>query len=281
MFFSPFVLQNKNMNFIRAFFADFKKTLNGKTVTAILLTALLCFFSTFETGEANPPTVAECLIELLKTGETKRYLTALNMLSSFDSGFWFYIILPVILSVPSVSVFYDEWGSGYYFNIHRCGIFNYSLAKAIAYSLNSFLCFTVGAAVFALPIVLVFPCGAEENLSLILLDFFNTAAVAAAYPLIAVELLILIKEKFFALSIPMLVNYICKHIGGFLYMRSYYENNSVYRALACFLTPSFRYKSFEEVFGLPFAGCVLLIICLGLLFAGMYFLIKRRIRKGD
>lgn len=269
------------MNFIRAFFTDFKKTLNGKTVLAILLTALLCFFSTYETGETNPPTVAECLIELLKTSETKRHLTAFNMLNSFDGGFWFYIILPVILSIPSVSVFYDEWGSGYYFNIHRCGIFSYSLAKALAYSLNAFLCFAVGAAFFALPIVLVFPCEAEENLSLILLDFLNTAAVAAAYPLIAVELLILIKEKFFALSIPMLLNYICKHISGFLYMRSYYENNSVYSTLAVFFTPSCRYKSFEEVFELPFAGCILLIICLGLLFAGMYYLIKRRIKKGD
>lgn len=242
------------MNFIRAFFTDFKKTLNGKTVLAILLTALLCFFSTYETGETNPPTVAECLIELLKTSETKRHLTALNMLSSYDSGFWFYIILPVILSIPSVSVFYDEWGSGYYFNIHRCGIFSYSLAKALAYSLNAFLCFAVGAAFFALPIVLVFPCEAEENLSLILLDFLNTAAVAAAYPLIAVELLILIKEKFFALSIPMLLNYICKHISGFLYMRSYYENNSVYRTLAVFLRRPVDIKALRRSSNCPLQG---------------------------
>lgn len=261
---------------MKAFIVNFKKTMTRQALLAVLLTAMLCFCSAVDTGELNPPTVAQCLIERITSGNTR--FTSLELLRSYDGGFWFYIILPVILSVPSVSVFSEEWNNGgFYLNIHRHSVFGYAFSKALAYSLNAFLCFSAGAALFALSIILAFPAVPEDIRFNPFLNFLNTAANAMAYPLIATELLILIKEKFLALSIPMLVNYITMHVGGNLGVRAYYEEKPFYNLIACFLLPSYRYASFKAFFG-PVGWFVFWFASLALLFASMFFLVKRRLK---
>ena len=251
------------------------------------IVAVLCFFSHEPSFTAEPSTLLELTIDKIKVGST--VYSYQDVIGWFDNSMWFYVILPVILSLPAVSDLSAEWfSSGYYFNIHRQSVFGYAAAKSLAYSLCSVICFLAGVMVFIVSALLVFPSADAETISLLYPDGFwlhilsrllNSLALAATYPLICILAVILIKEKFLSLSIPMLINYMTSLISSNLLILTYRHEEPFYEKLAM-LTPfmqSRQYGSFERVYGLPiFVWYLAWAVFLALLVTAFYFLVKRR-----
>lgn len=274
---------------MRAFTVYFRKMTGLRCLLPILTVTALCFFSHVDTGARVPPTLIEQTFAALS--QQKNMPTYQQVIACFDNSYWFYIILPVILSVSAVSDLSEEWfGGGYYLNIHRQNIPRYTISKAGAYSLNSVICFIFGFVLFMLPVMIVFPSESAESLNSVYPEGFwlhilsrlsNSAALAAVYPLFCVAAVIIIRDKFLSLSLPMLLNYITGQIGAALLVKSYRSETPMYETLAMLMPymQSRQYTGFERVFGLPvwvwYLSCAM---CFALLTAAVYLLIKRRIK---
>lgn len=274
---------------MKALAVYFKRISMGKILLSVFIVTALCFFSHPPAYTANPPTLIELSVTALK-GENLIY-TYQDIIGWFDNSAWFYIILPVILSFPALSDFYEEWfGGGYYLNLSRQQVLSYVLSKSLACSLWAVICFAAGLTLFILPVLLLFP-GADPEIAAaiypegffihILSRMLNSSALAAAYPLICVISLILIKQKFLSLSIPMLINYLTMQAGTNLLIQSVRQEDPFYEKLAM-LMPAMQnnqYGSFERVYGLPiFVWYIAWAAFYLLLMAALYFLVKRRLK---
>lgn len=274
---------------MNAFLTNFKRLLNTRTLLCAAAVTLLCFFSHMEAGSyENPPTLLELTARAL-AGDNKYGYTLQEILSVFDYSFWFYIVLPVILSMPAVSDFYEEWfGGGYFLNVHRQQIFKYCAAKSLAYALNATAVFLAGFGVFATAVCCAFPVESGElanpysSLTAIEMRILNVTAAGALCPIITVLILIIIREKFLALSFPMLVNYATALIGGFLVTRAYTEGKPILTRVA-YLLPRYQFSQamgFQSTFGVPLfvwyiawaAAFALCVIC-------FILLVKRRVKN--
>lgn len=273
---------------MNAFLTNFKRLLNARTLLCVVAVTALCFFSHMETGGyENPPTLLELTARAF-AGDNKFDYTFQQILSAYDYSFWFYIVLPVVLSMPAVSDFYEEWlNGGFYFNVHRQQILKYCAAKSAAYALNAAAVFLAGIGIFAAVELAAFPIESVEldsfySFPAIAMRLLNVTAAGALCPVITVLILIVIKEKFLALSFPMLVNYATALIGGFLIARSYNENKPILMRLA-YLLPRYQFSqnNFKATFNLPLwiwylawaAAFALCVICFVLL-------VKRRVKRG-
>ena len=275
---------------MKSFLTNFKRLLNARTLLCVLAVTALCFFSHLEaSGYENPPTLLELTARAF-AGDNKFGYTFQQILSAYDYSFWFYIVLPVVLSMPAVSDFHEEWfGGGFFLNVHRQQVFKYCAAKSAAYALNAAAVFLAGFGIFAAAECAAFPIesGAELNpfysLPAVAMRVLNVTAAGALCPVITVLILIVIKEKFLALSFPMLVNYATSLIGGFLVARSFNEGKPALRRLA-YLLPEYQFSQasgFKATFGLPFyvwylawaAVFALCVICFVLL-------VKRMVKRG-
>ncbi len=266
---------------MRAFCVNLKKISTARTILCAAAVTLLCFFSAMEVGGFdNPPTILELTFKALG-GDNKRHFTALEIITAHDYSFWFYIVLPVILSMPAVSDFAEEWfGGGFFTSISRQQIARYCAAKTFAYAVNAALIYLAGFALFSGIVCLAFPIE-EAASSGIAMRLLNVIATGSICPTITVLILILIREKFLALSFPMLVNYATSLLGGFLMMRSYNEEKPHLMRLA-YLLPRYQFSqnNFQATFNLPlfvwylawaavFALCVVCFI----------LLVKRRVKN--
>lgn len=266
---------------MKSFMTNFKRLLNARTLLCVFAVTALCFFSHLEAGGyENPPTLLELTARAF-AGDNKHGYTALEIISAHDYSFWFYIVLPVILSMPSVSDFAEEWfGGGFFTNVSRQQIARYCAAKTFAYAVNAALIYLAGFALFSGLVCLAFPIEYDTSNG-IAMRILNATATGSICPIITVLILILIREKFLALSFPMLVNYATSLLGGFLVMRSYNEENPALRRLA-YLLPRYQFSqnSFQSTFNLPlwiwylawaavFALCVVCFI----------LLVKRRVKN--
>lgn len=278
---------------MKTFFTSFKRTLNLRTLLSVFAVAALCFFSHLLTGGyENPPTLLELTAGAF-AGDNKNGYTLQQIISAFENSFWFYVALPVMLSMPAVSDFYDEWsGGGFYLNVHRQQIFKYCVSKSAAYALNAAAVFLAGFGIFAAAVSLAFPSYDAEFLAAVYPGGFfafiakrvlNVTAAGAVCPVVTVLILILIKEKFLALSIPMLANYITAQVGGFLVARSYTEEKPLLRKLA-YLLPSYQFSQsdgFAATYNLPlFVWYIAWAAFLALCGAAFVRLVKRRVKNG-
>lgn len=271
---------------------NLKRVLNLRTLLSVLAVTALCFFSHIITFDYDtPPTLIELTLNALFKNE--QLYTRQDIVSNFDTSYWFYIVLPVIVSMPAVADFYEEWfGGGFYLNVHRQQIFKYCVSKSVVYSINAAMILFVGAGLFIIPVTLVFPGESVSVLSEIYPDGFsvymlmrllNAAAAAAVCPLVTIIILILIKEKFLALSIPMLINYITAQIGNFLNIKAFTDDKPYLNKLASLL-PYYQFslsKSFEDTFEMPFwVWYTAWALAFALAAAVLFYLVKRRIRNG-
>lgn len=267
---------------MRAFCVNLKKISLARTILCAAAVTLLCFLSAIETGGfVNPPTILELTVKALG-GENKRGFTALEIITAHDYSFWFYIVLPVILSMPAVSDFAEEWfGGGFFTNISRQQITRYCAAKTFAYAANATLIYLAGFALFSGIVCLAFPIEHETSNG-IAMRILNATATGSICPIITVLILILIREKFLALSFPMLVNYATSLLGGFLMMRSYNEEKPLLRKLA-YLLPSYQFSQstgFKSTFGMPlFVWYIAWAAVFALCVVCFILLVKRRVKN--
>lgn len=277
---------------MNTFFVDLKKIFNFRILLSVLAVTALCFFShltAFDHG--TQPTLLELTANALFKNE--RLYTCQEIVSNFDTSYWFYIALPVVVSMPTVIDFYEEWfGGRFYLNLHRQKIIGYCVSKTAAYSITAAAIFLIGVALFIFPVSLIFPSESTVFLNEIYPSGFfmymlarlsNAAAAAAVCPLVTVIILILIKEKFLSLSVPMLINYMTAQLGSFLNIKAFTENNMELNKVIV-LFPYYQFtlsRTFEETFGISFfvwysAWALFLVLCASVLF----YLVKRRVKKG-
>ena len=196
-------------------FSDIKRLLNRNTLLSAALVAILCFSSQAVTGDTEPPTMFELAVSSISGAEKFNYFLVLDC---FDNSYWFYIILPVILSFSAVSDFYEEWfGGGFYFSLPRCGITKYVLSKSLSVSAVSVGCFLAGVTIYCLVLLIFFP-NFEDTAALFpqgALVYFaakicNIAAVIAVYPLICIVAVMrstgAVDTSEFMLIVPVLVS---------------------------------------------------------------------------
>lgn len=267
--------------------SDIKRLFNRNAVFSIALVVILCFSSKVLTSDPNPPSFFELLYKrVFKKGESLNYF---SLLDQYDNNYWFYIVLPVILSFPAARHFYNEWfEGGYYFTISRCGMKKYIFSKSISWAIVSAALFLIGIIVFALFLLFffpnfsdtaeLFPNGAARYF---MIKISNAVFVAAAYPMFSILVLILIKEKFLSLSIPMIIQYLSARIGGDLFMKSFVENNLFDQKLAMLLPyyQTKQYLYFEDLFDAPISvWYALFVIQYFCMIAVFYLLTKRRIQ---
>ena len=266
-------------------FSDIKRLLNRNTLLSAALVAILCFSSQAVTGDTEPPTMFELAVSSISGAEKFNYFLVLDC---FDNSYWFYIILPVILSFSAVSDFYEEWfGGGFYFSLPRCGITKYVLSKSLSVSAVSVGCFLAGVTIYCLVLLIFFP-NFEDTAALFTqgaLVYFaakicNIAAVIAVYPLICIVAVMCIKEKFLSLSVPLIIGYSSAKISSDLFLKSFSEQDISYQKLAM-LTPYMQtkqYAYFEQLFGLPIAVWYLsVLLCCAASVLVFRLLVKRRI----
>lgn len=278
---------------MNTFLTSFKRTLNLRTLLSVFAVTALCFFSHMLTGGyENPPTLLELTAKAF-AGDNKNNYTLQQIISAFENSFWFYVALPVVISMPAASDFYDEWfGGGFFLNVHRQQIFKYCVSKLAAYALNATAVFLAGFGIFSAVVSATFPSYDAEFLAAVYPNGFfafiakrvlNVTAAGAVCPVVTVLILILIKEKFLALSIPMLTNYIMAQIGGFLIARSYNEDNPLLMKLA-YLLPRYQFSQsdgFASAYNLPlFVWYIVWTLFFALCGAVFICLVKRRVKSG-
>lgn len=276
---------------MHAFIINFKKVMFIRsTLLSIFMTFGLCFFSHI-IGSPNSLTHLELAVKILNGEKMTNSIFYQDIICWYDNSFWFYIVLPVILSLPAISDFCAEWFSGsIYLNISRQGITKYTVSKSCAYSLCSLVCFVVGIFVFILIVILIFPKANFEYINKLYPNGFwvcifsrimNSASVVTIYPLICIVSVIIIKERFLSLSVPLLINYITAQIGNNLYKKMLDSGNMNYEKIAAVMPymQTTQYENFERLFNLPMV--VWYLIWLGLIICFIFFfhfLVKARIK---
>jgi hypothetical protein len=167
------------------------------------------------------------------------YAMALN----FSESVWFPIVLPILATFPALSIFIEEWLDGkYYMTSYRYGNrFKYSLIKSIASNILSTLAVILGVFLYFGIVSIVFPSFKEYSTVLendtfyykieyynyigdqtrplgriltLLVKVLSCSLVGTIFPIVSIVLYILLKDRFLALSIPMIANYVSYKVSS-------------------------------------------------------------------
>lgn len=154
--------------------------------------------------------------------------SAYMLLMGFRDMEWYIVILPVLVSFVSVYNFYDEWFGGIYcMAVTRSSRSRYALQSAFTAVLTAVAVSAVAVPLFALLLRLKFPSydsmeiapdmsmvgaiyGAAvwDRVLTFLKMYLNILLVSAVMAEIAILFLLLLRDCFFSLTIPMMLNYL-------------------------------------------------------------------------
>lgn len=197
---------------------------------AVLLYVLICFCAkAVEWTDNNPPSLLYMAFfcskeQLFRLGEQ---FSAYMLLMSFRDMEWYIVILPVLVSFLAVYDFYDEWFGGiYYMSVTRTDRVRYALQSLLSAVLTAVVVSGTAILLFALLMRLKFPSYdsmvIEPDMSIVgmifgmtvwdrvisfLKMYLNILFLSAIMSEIAILLLLLLKDCFFSLTIPMMLNY--------------------------------------------------------------------------
>lgn len=201
--------------------------ISGRYVAAILLMTGLCAFSKFHADISNQDiTVLQAFLqysreELTSLGE---FAGAYRVAQAFRSSDWFIVFLPLLASLPRITDFAEQWlGGNYYLAISRGTRKRYALTVMRDAALSGFLCVSAGIILYYLFVYLKFPhdsmymASAEgvalgmtsaDRLWALAFPVLHTGLLAAVASMICTVLVVLIKDRFLAVSLPVLLEYI-------------------------------------------------------------------------
>lgn len=234
--------------------------------------------------------------ELLGYGE---YASAYCVVMYFLEQEWFAVLFPVLAAFPCVYEFADEWLSGnYYITVSRTNKNKYCMGRFVSTAISGALVIIVGILIFTLLIYVKFPALSEYSEDSLFLFGTQTGGQlfwqyikrvlhlgmhGALSGVIAVVIMIVVRDRFYALSIPMMIEFIGVKIDAVYisyliekYGFSYPHSSQIPRLLnpACHLDMD---QTFEGSFGLSYGWYLLYAF---LLFMGLFvlfnLLIKRR-----
>jgi hypothetical protein len=218
---------------------------------------------------------------------------------------WFPVILPVIAGLPAVYAFYDEWFGGYYYlSISRQSRKSYWVAKGISAGLSGGLAVLGGICLYGLLLTLRLPSiravsdsgqylelygGYGAMCGMIRSMIWNTVAVSMLFSLVSLILVVLLREKFLPLTIPMMLQYLFNRLTDLyngIQWQKYLLDGDLGRftkdTALCNWFPSNQltmYSVFPKQTGLPLVCYYLILLLVYLLLAGaLYGLMERRVR---
>lgn len=228
------VLRNR---IFKSIWGEFRHLWYGWPVwITIIMTFLLCMCTELpKTSISEPVTVLSAFIlipyeDMLQSN----MLCAERVILRFMTGRWFPILLPVVAGFPSVYIFFDEWfGGGYYNAISRHGRTGYALSKSTSCALIGGTAVLLGCILYAVCVYLYFPHISDypsaqiEQFYLsrtvdadnIFLEWggllWNVVAVTMVFALVDLIFVVVFREKFLALTTPMILQYLSERLTDF------------------------------------------------------------------
>lgn len=213
------------------FIVDLKKYIaSSKFFIGIIIMVLLCLLANAPLVSARDPlSVMDEIVRMRKDVwlDQGTQFCFENIWFNFDNSLWYVIVLPIIAAFPVVYTFSDEWfGDNYIMTLSRCGYGKYTFSKCASAFATGFLTAACGIAVFGIITAGVFPSlsdfGDGEKLLYdhaynsfwhsMLAKAVNHALVCGIYACAAVLVCLILKDKFFTLSIFMVINYFSKKL---------------------------------------------------------------------
>lgn len=285
---------------------NYLKTISGKFWISVCVTVLLCTCSRFwgNAGESDS-TVLQAFFrysksELFNMGEEG---SAYYVTMGFRDMEWFIVALPLLSAFPSVYDFAEQWlGGSYYMLISKKTRMKYAIQSLLKAALAGFGVVVLGIFLYTLCVYLKFPkyhlyqLTPEESMAAISYGFtdlsrwlsflksvFHVGLLSAMAAMISTVLVIVIRDRFLAISLPMLAEYFSIKLNNvyqkYLY-RDEVENIPVRKHIPEFFMPS-NHLYYDRNFSITFEmtyweylalmGAIILLI-----FALFWWVIERR-----
>lgn len=283
------------------------KNISGKFWLAVGITVLLCASSRFQGDPNNTDlTVLQAYFsysgaELLQLGESA---SAYQTFVGFRDMEWFVVALPLIAAFPTIYDFAEQWfGGSYYQLISRKSRFRYAAESLVKAALSGFGAMTMGIFLYAALISIKFPplkayqLNPEESMtamaygatdlerwSYFLKAVFHTGLLAAVAAMFCTVLVIVLKDRFLAVSLPVLAEYFSIKLSGIytthLYEKYGFSEIPVKERVIELLMPSnhlYCSHTFQRTYGMSYGWYLALlgtvILCISMIFLR---LIERR-----
>lgn len=284
---------------MRVFITELKKNIISlRFVMSVLLLFLLCLMADAPSAmERVPLSILDEIVKFRRDYwiEKGSAFCSESVLAQFDNSIWYSIILPVIAAFPVVYGFYDEWFGDYYiFTLPKAGYKKYAFGKFSAAFCTGLLTAVCGILIFAAVVFIIFPSTNEYSQAdwytyadiyskpceMIIAKIINNAVLCGFYALSSLLIVLIIKDKFFTLSLFMVINYFSMKSGTkFLNSSKFLEgNNRAFRILFPHWQGN-NYYLLPEDLKVSFYLYIPFILFICLIFNVIsYFIIKRRYR---
>ena len=275
-----------------------------KWLAAALLVTVLCFCSRFY----DAFTGQEMLLiraffqytgeELLAMGETA---SSFQAAVGFRDCEWFVVLLPVLAAFPWTDRFMEQWtGGSYYLMISRRTRNRYALGNMAKAAVTGFSVLAAGILLYILMVWLRVPAyqvqGQESMIAwtygatvmergvYLARAVIHTSLLGAACAMVSILLAAALRDRFFALSIPMLAAYASDKLSDawLYYVAVRYDFGTVPEDAwwPGFLFPSqhlFYDTNFTSTFGLGYSVYLAFLLGLLALMAAVFLcMVKRR-----
>lgn len=283
--------------------SDIKKNIySPKFLISIFLVFLLCLLSDAPSVSARVPlSVLDEIVKMRREIWLEKGIrfSAPSVFFGFDYSIWYSVILPVIAAFPVIYNFSDEWfGDNYIMTLSRSGYKKYTIGKFLSAFITGFMTAILGLLLFGITVSLIFPSVNEfanaeqlylngayaEPAKAIAAKVINNSLICGFYAVSAIFLCLIIKDKFFSLSVLMVINYFSMKLEIKFMNSEAFLNNEEIRWLRIFFPNCQKdmYYFFPDYFNISFCYYIpiVVLLCLGISVISFY-LIKRRYRYGS
>lgn len=202
---------------MKTFLTDLKKNIfSPKFLFSFLILTMLCLLSDAPTVSARQPfSVFDEIVKFRRDVWMKQgYLFSSEAIFvNFDNSLWYVIVLPIISAFPIVYNFSDEWfGDNYIMTLSRVGYKKYVFGKLFSAFITGALTAVIGIMLYGAIVYSIFPPADSfdsegTSQSLIIAKIINNALVCGMYAALSILVCLVLKDKFFTLSIFMILNY--------------------------------------------------------------------------
>lgn len=229
-------------------------------------------------------------------GEDMSAYTLINGIRDFE---WFSVVFPIFVAFPFVYTFINEWKSSVYMmSVTRCGEKAYVFRKIICASVSGATVVLAGMLVISILIYLMYPSVSDfpiheitdmaygENdlarFGYYMRMILNLSIQGALCAVVSAILVVLLDDMFYALSIPMIVEYLCKKIINYYYLwlRDNDMDYSLKNSFPVLFLPieQFFMDVRFDVYNLDYRLYLLIAILVWLLLGYIFYLLVRRRR---
>lgn len=284
------------------------RNVSGKFWISVFITVLLCACSRFQADLDRTSLIGlqayftYSRTELLQLGESA---CAYQVLMGFRDMEWFAVALPLIAAFPTIYDFAEQWfGGSYYQLISRKSRFRYAIGSMWKAASSGFCAMVVGISLYAVLIYMKFPLFREYELvspeeSMVIMAYgstdlerwifflravFHTGLLAAVAAMLCTVLVIVIKDRFLAVSLPVLIEYFSIKLENiylsYLYGEYGFSRIPPQKRVIEFLMPSnhlYYDNTFQKIYDISYWWYLaLMAVIILLIFIFFWRLIERR-----